>query len=454
MISADRPNVLVVFTDQQRWDCAGLHGNPLDLMPNFDGLARAGTHLRHSFTCQPLCVPARSAMQTGCYPSRSGSYNNDRHLPPHTRTLAHEFRDAGYETAYLGKWHLAPRENPRTVPVEFRGGYEFWLAANVLELVSDAYDTRLYDGEGNEHRPPGYRVDALTDAALRYLEAPRDRPFFLFLSYLEPHHQNHRDDYPAPDGYAARYANRWLPPDLAALGGSAREHLAGYCGMVKRIDENLGRIRDALATSGQLDRTILLFTSDHGCHFKTRNGEYKRSPHESSIRVPTLLHGPGFMGSGDREELVSLIDLPPTLLEAAGIEVPRRMQGRSLLRRLQQPDSAWPDEIYLELSEAQSGRALRTRRWKYSVAVRGAEAAAALGQPHWPIYFEDELFDLERDPHELVNLAGHARYAPIAAELRGRLLRRMREIGHPPAEIVPACAPSGADAPRPVPAVD
>src|SRR4051812_12387772 len=194
-----RPNVLVFFTDQQRWDCAGLHGNPLELMPNFDRLARAGTHLRNSFTCQPLCVPARAAIQTGCYPSQVGAFRNDRPLPPGTRTLAHEFRDAGYRTGYIGKWHLAPRENPRAVPRELRGGYEEWLAANVLELVSDAYETRLYDGNDREHRPPGYRVDALTDAAIRFINTPRVEPFFLFVSYLEPHHQNQRDDYPAPD---------------------------------------------------------------------------------------------------------------------------------------------------------------------------------------------------------------------------------------------------------------
>src|SRR6185436_9924148 len=103
-----------------------------------------------------------------------------------------------------------------------------------------------------------YRVDALTDAAVRYVNTPRDQPFFLFLSFLEPHHQNSRDDYPAPEGYAERYRGRWVPPDLDALGGTTEEHLAGYCGMVKRLDEALGRIHDALEKSGQLDNTILL----------------------------------------------------------------------------------------------------------------------------------------------------------------------------------------------------
>ena len=436
MIAGRPPNVVVCFTDQQRWDCAGLHGNPLDLMPNFDRLARAGTHLRNSFTCQPLCVPARAAFQTGCYPSQIGAFRNDTPLRPGTRTLAHVFRDAGYRTGYIGKWHLAPREIPGGVPPEHRGGYEDWFAANVLERVSDAYATRLYDADGREHRPPGYRADALTDAAIRFIATPRTQPFFLFISYLEPHHQNERDDYPAPDGYAERYRGRWLPPDLARLGGSAREQYAGYCGMVKRLDEALGRIYDALKSTRQLEQTILLFTSDHGCHFKTRNGEYKRSAHESSIRVPTLLHGPGFMHGGDRAELVSLIDLPPTLLEAAGVAVPPAMQGRSLLPRLRAREAPWPDDVYVEVSEAQNGRALRTRRWKYIVSVQGVDAARAELEPAWPEYTEQALYDLAADPHEFVNVIARPEHEGAVAELRARLLFRMAEAGEIGARIV------------------
>ena len=211
------------------------------------------------------------------------------------------------------------------MPEPFRGGYQDWLAANLLEFVSDAYDCRLYDEAGVEHRLPGYRADAVTDGAIRYLARPRAQPFFLFVSYLEPHHQNSRDVYPTPDGCAGRYHGRWVPPDLATLGGTTAAHLAGYYGMVRRLDEGLGRIYDALKSSAQLENTIVLFTSDHGCHFKTRNAEYKRSCHESSIRVPTMFHGPGFMGGGDRPELVGLIDLPPTLLDAAGLPVPPEM---------------------------------------------------------------------------------------------------------------------------------
>src|SRR5208282_2879846 len=125
------------------------------------------------------------------------------------------------------------------------------------------------------------------------------------LSFIEPHHRNRLDDYPAPVGYAARYAGRWIPPDLAALGGSSHRDLGGYLGMIRRLDEALGRLRDALRSLDAFDDTIILFTSDHGCHFKTRNSEYKRSPHESSIRIPMAFGGPGFEGGGQLPELIS-----------------------------------------------------------------------------------------------------------------------------------------------------
>src|SRR5690606_34541735 len=138
-------------------------------------------------------------------------------------------------------------------------------------------DTVVYNTESQPVKLPGYRVDALTDAAIRYVDSHQQDPFFLFISYLEPHHQNHLDDYPPPVGYREQYTDRWTPPDLVALRGSSPQHLGGDYGMVKRLDEALGRLLDALRSLDMLDNTIVLFTSDHGCHFKTRNSEYKRS---------------------------------------------------------------------------------------------------------------------------------------------------------------------------------
>jgi len=426
------PNVLVFFTDQQRWDTTGVHGNPTGLTPNFDRMAQNGTHVYNAFTCQPVCGPARASLQTGLYATQAGVHHNGIPLPPDKKTLAHHFREAGYATAYIGKWHLAEGEGP--VPATQRGGYEDWLASNVLEFTSDAYHTTLYDNDNRPVQLPGYRSDALVDAAIRYVGSKRTKPFLLFLSFVEPHFQNSLDDYPPPDGYRERYTGSWAPPDLAALGGSTYQHLAGYYGMVKRLDEGLGRIVDALKSLGLLDETIVLFTSDHACHFKTRNGEYKRSCHESSIRVPMALSGPGFEGGGRVQQLVSLVDMPPTLLDAAGLPVPSEMAGRSILPLLRRKRAGWPDEIFVQIGESQVGRAVRTRRWKYGV---GAPDVHPL-EPSADRYKEQYLYDLECDPYELTNLFGRDSHGEVSRIMRERLIRRMQQAGEAVPEIEPA----------------
>ncbi|MBL1065937.1 sulfatase-like hydrolase/transferase [Streptomyces sp. 7-21] len=430
-----RPNVIVVLTDQQRWDTTGVHGNPLDLTPHYDRMARRGTHVTQAVTPQPVCAPARAALQTGRYPTAAGVYRNSLALPPDRRTLAHCFGDAGYVTGYLGKWHLASAE---PVPAGERGGYQHWLAANILEFTSDAYRTVLYDEDGQPVLLPGYRSDALFDAAIRFAADHHAEPFFLFLSLMEPHHQNEVDTYPAPEGYAERYQGRWMPPDLATLsahGGTAHRHMSGYLGQIRRVDEGLGRLFDALRSMDLRSNTIVAFTSDHGNHFRTRNDEYKRSCHDGSLRVPLALCGPGFDGGRVIDRPVSTLDLPPTLLDAAGIEVPGDMDGRSFLPLVTRPDAPWPDEVYCQVSESEVGRVIRTGRWKYYVTAPGADAWADAGAER---YVETALYDLANDPYELDNLIGLASHRDVADDLRQRLLRRAAEAGEPIAAVEPA----------------
>ena len=434
MPSAERPNVILFFTDQQRWDTTGVHGNPLELTPNFDRMATHGTHLANFFTCQPVCAPARSCLQTGQYATTTGVFRNGIALAPDAVTLARVFGAAGYATGYIGKWHLAGRGQGQAVARDERGGYQEWLAANALEMCSDAYRTVLYDEAGEEVRLPGYRVDALTDAAIRYVDRHRADPFLLCLSFLEPHHQNSVDDYPPPEGYRERYTGRWVPPDLQALGGSSARHLGGYFGMVRRLDEALGRLQDALRSLALDRRTIVVFLSDHGNHFKTRNGEYKRSCHESSIRVPSAICGPGFEGGGRVRQLISLVDIAPTLIEAAGLPVPDGVQGRALLPLLRGADAPWPEDVFVQISESQVGRAVRTHRWKYGVTAPGLPGIAAPGAAS---YVEEYLYDLDSDPYELNNLVGRGSHRAVADRMRERLLRRMAEAGEPPAEVLP-----------------
>jgi arylsulfatase A-like enzyme len=176
------------------------------------------------------------------------------------------------------------------------------------------------------------------------------------------------------------------------------------------------------------------FVSDHGCHFRTRNQEYKRSGHESSIHVPLVVSGPGFNRSRTVHDLISHVDIAPTLLEAVGMTAPPSMQGRSALPFVAGGESATPrDEVFIQISESMTGRALRTPQWTYVVTVPDGKS-----QESSPQYTEYQLYDLYSDPHQLVNLAGRRETREVSTRLRERLRARMIESGEQPAEIVPA----------------
>lgn len=430
-----KPNVLVFFTDQQRWDTTGAGGNPCGLTPNFDRMAAEGTYAATAISPQPVCGPARAVLQTGMYATAVGNYRNGIPLSRKFPTMADLFSAAGYHTAYIGKWHLA--SGRRAVEQQERGGYEWWLGANALEATSLPYDTVVYDNENRERRLPGHRIDALTDAAIRHIDEVHnsEKPFFLFLSFLEPHFQNCFDDFAGPHT-GGTIPMPYMPPDLGALGGTAWQHLSGYYSMVKRLDQAFGRILDALESLGEKENTIILFTSDHGCHFKTRNAEYKRSCHESSIRIPMAFSGPGFDGGGYVRSMVSLLDVAPTLLDACGIAPAPEMQGHSILPLLHGGRCDWARERLIQISEAELGRAVRTDRWKYAVrAVDKDPIAEAASDTYTEVY----LYDLEHDPYELHNLIESKAHEPVCRVMRERLGRLMAQAGEPAAQIIP-CA--------------
>lgn len=423
-----RPNVLVVLSDQQRWDTVGAYDSPLDCTPNLDRAAEEGTRLEHIFTPQPVCGPARGCLQTGTYPTTCDGYDNGvsvprRGTPEYDQLLARAFADAGYDTGYVGKWHLG---DAGTGPVQeaMRGGYDYWRGADLLEFTSQPYEGFVYDEDGERVDFDGYRVDALTDMLIDFVERDRDAPFFGVLSHLEPHHQNEMDRYVAPEGYDYRHRNPWVPGDLQGVSGDWYEELPDYYGICERLDESYGRLIEALDRAGERENTVVVYTSDHGSHFRTRNREYKRSCHEASIRVPGIVSGPGFQGGTTVEELVSLVDLPATLLDAAGIEVPERMEGESFLPLVSGDPTDWRDAVFVQqMSHEEMGRTLRTDRWKYSVAAPDGDET-----PQPEAYVERYLYDLRRDPHERENLIGHHDYADVAADLRERLRERIRSV--------------------------
>jgi len=457
------PNVLVIFSDQQRWDSLGVNGSPMELTPTLDRLAREGTRFLLPITNQPVCAPARACLLTGQYATTHGVWKNGAGHLEGTATLATCLAGAGYQTGYVGKWHLAaPGSGPGFVPPRYRAGFaDFWEAANLLEFVSQPFETVLFDGEGNEVRPPGYRVDAMTDrtiAALRQYAAD-GRPFFHMVSYLEPHHQNDVDRYVAPEGYEDRYADAFVPPDLRPLPGNWLRQLPGYYGCIRSLDEAVARLLDALRETGALERTIVVYAADHGCHFRTRNAEYKRSCHDASLRVPLVISGPGFGGRQLVPEPVGLVDLMPTLLDACGVPAPDGVQGRSalpLVRREATACETWPEEVFVQISESGTARALRGERWTYCVAApaghgathapggpqaapSGPAPAAGPGVATGPaseVYVETHLYDTYADPQQHVNLVGRPGFRATAAALRARLLERLAAAGEPAPQIL------------------
>ena len=442
--AANRPNILIVISDQFRHDCIGAAGlNPLNLTPNLDRMAARGVLFRNAFSNQPVCAPARGSIFTGQYPSRHGVWRNGIGLPENATTLATVLRQQGYSANYIGKWHLAPGGGPETngpVAARHRGGFlDLWEGANTLEHTSHAYEGDLFDNDGKPiHFSGQYRVDFMTARAQRFLRQAK-QPFLLVVSYLEVHHQNDRDSYDPPKEFAGRYANPWVPPDLRPYPGSWPTHLADYYACVAKMDEAVGTIRQTLADSGLDRNTILAFFSDHGCHFKTRNTEYKRSPHEGSIHVPLIVEGPGFNRALQIPELVSHVDLAPTLLDAAGAAVPQSMQGHSFLRLLDRRAEGWRNEVYFELAEFVTGRGLRTPQYTYAVAapkLQGWQSANGAGK-----YVEYMLYDNYADPYQQVNLAGRPQYEAVTRELRARMLERIREANGATPAIEPAWFP-------------
>ena len=434
-----RPNIIFYFSDQQRWDTVNEEATP-----NLMQLAREGIQFENSYTCQPVCGPARACLQTGMYATQCGCYWNGVPLPQTIRPMAEYFNEAGYETAYVGKWHLASDRLPNVgfhcektaIPKERQGGYKnWWRAADVLEFTSHGYDGYVFGAEGNQIDFKGYRADCINDFALEYLDQKTsDDPFFLFISQLEPHHQNDRHCYEGPKETVEKFRDYPIPPDLSFLEGDYEKMYPDYMAAINRLDENVGRLVAKLKEKGLYENTILIYTSDHGSHFKTRNLEYKRSCHDSATHTPLIIRGGPFQGGKKEERLVSLIDLPPTMLDLAGIPIPKSYMGHSLVRELagEEPER---DCVFIQISESQCGRAIRTKQYKYSVR---ALAPTGYTIHRSPVYFEDYLYDLTKDPIEKNNLIKDRSYAFVRQKMKKLLLREMERAGEKKPVILPA----------------
>lgn len=410
---SEKPNIVFIFSDQQRADTINS-----EVTPNLTELARDGADFTNVYTCQPVCGPARACLQTGMYATKNGCIENGIPMRETDVHIADLFNAAGYDTAYIGKWHLASRGmqyKQKGVPENLRGGYKYWLAADLLEFSSNGSRGVLWDNDCREVKFEGVRADSMTDFALDYLRDRRDKPFFLFISYLEPHHQNTSFRFECPPGYEKQFENYPIPEDLNGLRGNYKRNYADYLGCCKSLDENVKRIVDELKSSGLYENTLIVYTSDHGCHFMTRNLEYKRSCHEGSVHIPLIVSGGAYKDMGRTDRLVSLIDLPPTLLTAAGIDVPENFDGIALQSGKER------DCVFAQISESHNGRCVITKQYTYSISSGDDYSTDN--------YKDDYLYDRKKDKGERHNLINSRRYAEVKEEMRKLLVREMKKAG-------------------------
>jgi arylsulfatase A-like enzyme len=417
-----QPNVVFVFADQMRAQATGYAGDPNAHTPTLDRLAGESMNLVNAVSGHPVCCPYRASMLTGQYPLTHGVYINDVHLDDDAVSIAKVFGAAGYDTAYIGKWHLngspdgAYGGRHAFIPPESHQGFEYWKAFECNHNYMDSY---YFEGDDPEpKRWEGYDALAQTRDACHYIgdRADSDRPFFMMLSFGTPH-----DPYDlVPDHYRDMFADRdiVLRPNVSEEKRDEAIHdLRGYYAHIAAIDDCVGMLLDALEGASLAEDTVFIFTSDHGdCHYS--HGMWtKVVPFEESIRVPFLLRYPRGLGREARESpvLIDAPDIMPTLLGLCRLGVPETVEGRDFSQHLlEQTDLGEDHDAFLSapvsfaILRAQglpAYRGVRTLRHTYVRSIRGP----------WM------LFDNMEDPYQLHNLCNDPTYADLQTALEGRL---------------------------------
>ncbi len=431
-----RPNVIWVFGDQHRGQALGCMGDPNLHTPNIDRLAAEGVHFTNAVMGFPLCCPARGSLVTGQYPHRCVP-GHQHQMPPSATTLAHAFNDAGYDTAWFGKWHLDGGQEGvdgrmafHDVPRDRRGGFNTWIG---YENNNAQFDCYVHGHRGGQevarYRLPTFETDALTDLLLDYLtdQKPGGMPFFASLSVQPPH-----DPYTAPAQWMGRHTPgrivfRENVPNIPRIREQAARELAGYYALIENLDWNLGRIREALWERGLSDDTYIVFFSDHGDHHGSHGHFRKMTPYEESIRVPFIIGGPKdrhYSLEHRQDAVVNHVDVAPTTLGLCGIPAPDTMQGYDYSNRLHKRNKAddEPDSAYLQCVIPTGHGPSIDLPWRGVVTRDGWKYVALEGQPFM-------MFNLKEDPYEQVNLAHHAHARHHRARLNALTAQWIEKTG-------------------------
>lgn len=442
--AGQRPNVLVVLVDDLRWDEIGCAGHAFARTPNIDRIACEGARFRNAFATTPLCSPVRASLLTGQYAHHHGIVDNTtRSEASHELiTFPRILQQNGYETGYVGKWHMGNDDTARP-------GFDDWVG---MKGQGTSFDPVLNEN-GTRRQASGHTTDVLNDRAVRFVRRERSKPFCLYIAHKALHPELIQyDDGSISDPSAAkfmpaerhreRYADAPIPrrlnvtdtlegkpalkrpieglPPLGRATGTDDETVRDRLRMLAAVDEGVGRLFDALEATGQLDNTLFVFTSDHGYWY----GEHglsveRRLAYEEAARIPLLVRYPPLVGGCRVIDPFALsIDLAPTVLELAGVKTPGGMDGRSLVPLLKgKTPGDWRTSFLIEYYSDtvfprirdMGYKAIRTERYKYIhyVDLEGM----------------DELYDLKNDPYEMENLiddpASQGVLAGLKAELAG-----------------------------------
>lgn len=422
MTSKTKPNILFVFGDQWRAQATGYAGDPNVRTPNLDNFAAESLNFTHAVSNCPVCSPWRATLMTGQYPLTHGVFVNDVPVSSDPVYLADVFKDAGYDTAYIGKWHIDGHGRSAYIPPERRRGFDYW---KVRECTHD-YNNSFYYGDPDEKLWwEGYDAEAQTRDAQAYIKNhDASKPFLLMLSWGPPHAPYHTAPEPFRQMYRAEDVQ--LRPNVPdEMADEAREWLAGYYAHCSALDQYFVELMQTLESAGLAENTVVVFTADHGDMLGSHGATKKQRPWDESILVPMLLRFPVIFSREGRqiETPINAPDLMPTLLGLAGLPVPETVEGNDFTPFLRGEAGAPEAAALIELpacfhqfayyNGGRDWRGLRTARYTYVIDRDGP----------WMLY------DNEVDPYQLENVVDRPDYAAAQVELDAALHRRLAARG-------------------------
>ncbi len=423
-----KPNVVFVLTDQWRAQDLGFVGNKQVQTPAIDQLAKEAVVFTNAVSNIPVCTPARASLMTGKYPLSHGVFYNDKPLKSEENCMAEVYKENGYATGYIGKWHInghppgmSNREGRlRPVPAERRQGFDYW---KVHECTHDYNNSDYFDENDVKHKWEGYDAIAQTKDAIKYMQANKENPFVLFLSYGPPHAPYQT----APEKYQAMYKDMDIklrpnvPTDKIEI---AKEAIRGYYAHMSALDYCVAELQSEINKLGIEENTIFVFTSDHGDMLYSHDQIKKQQPWEESILVPFMLKYPAKLKGGEHlTKVFSYPDIMPTLLSLCNLPIPESVEGIDYAGQLLGTEDLDVEAALItcpvpfhQWNYTKGGReyrGIRTERYTYAKDLNGP----------WM------LFDNANDPYQLNNLVNNADYKELQDEMDAKLQQMLNKRG-------------------------